>query len=105
MAMSASDVRLQIDHRDGVVRVVGEIDASSCGALEAALAADGALPVRCIDMSGVTFVDSSGLRVLIGHREVLAALGHQLELRHPSQTVERLLEITGLSDVFDIITG
>jgi anti-anti-sigma factor len=51
-----------------------------------------------LDLSALGFVDSSGLRVLIAAQHQLAAQGGTLVLRSPSETVRRLLEITGLVD-------
>jgi anti-sigma B factor antagonist len=43
-------------------------------------------------------MDSSGLRVVIdAHQRALDA-GRRLVLRHPTSAVQRLLEISGLSD-------
>lgn len=51
-----------------------------------------------LDLSELGFVDSSGLRVLIAAQHQLAEQGGTLVLRTPSETVRRLLEITGLVD-------
>lgn len=51
-----------------------------------------------LDLSQLGFVDSSGLRVLIAAQHQLAEQGGTLVLRTPSETVRRLLEITGLVD-------
>ena len=51
-----------------------------------------------LDLSELGFVDSSGLRVLISAQHQLAEQGGTLVLRTPSETVRRLLEITGLVD-------
>ena len=83
---------------DGVVRAVGEIDASTCGQLdEMLLTLDSTVPVR-VDLSGVTFMDSSGLRVLIAHHDSRAD-DRCLKIVNPSQQVRRLLEITGLEEM------
>ena len=77
---------------DGVVVVTGELDAATAGQLARRLAAPPA--VRTIDLSGVTFIDASGLRVLVKARDCAAT---RCLLRAPSRRVVRLLEITGLS--------
>ncbi|MCU1449834.1 MAG: anti-sigma factor antagonist [Acidimicrobiales bacterium] len=55
-----------------------------------------------VDMSRVTFVDASGLRALVaaatrGHRE-----GRDIVLRDPTPATLRVLDLTGLLDVFSI---
>lgn len=51
-----------------------------------------------LDLAGLTFVDSSGLRVIISAHKDAAERGGRLVLRAPSQTTRRLLDITGLLD-------
>ena len=59
----AVDVLSVIDAGDGVVVVAGELDAATAGQLTRRLSAPP--PPRVIDLSGVTFIDASGLRVLV----------------------------------------
>ena len=56
-------------------------------------------------MADVTFMDSSGLRVLIDLQQRAEAAPRRLILRAPSQSVTRLLEVSGLSDHFSIEPG
>lgn len=77
-------------HGDGtLVRVSGEFDMLGEQPLEAALAeADGRIE---IDLSGLVFMDSTGLRALLG----AAGSYPGLTLRGPLQPpVERLLDLT-----------
>ncbi|MGK0331181.1 MAG: anti-sigma B factor antagonist, partial [Minisyncoccia bacterium] len=47
---------------------------------------------------GVQFMDSSGLRVLIGAHHRAAAAKRKLLICRPSKSVFRIIEISGLSD-------
>ena len=58
--------------------------------------------VFVIDCSGVEFIDSSGLRVLLEAREVRVPHGGTVVLRSPTEAVMRLLEITSTDELFDI---
>ena len=82
-----------IDAPDGVVVVAGELDAASAGQLARRLAAPPS--VRVIDLSGVTFIDASGLRALVEATSDAGA--NRRRLRSPSPPVVRLCEITGLT--------
>jgi anti-anti-sigma factor len=89
--------------RTGTVPVAvlaGEIDLASIDALEAAITAtEQDAPADSdvvLDMSGVTFLDSSGLRVLVTANDRLDAAGRRLVIRRPPASVLRILEITGL---------
>jgi len=85
-----------------VVAVKGDLAAFSARNLEAEVAhlVAGKTSDVVFDLSGTGFLDSSGLRaLLVAEREVMDH-GGQITLRAPSEPVQRLLEITGLSDHF-----
>jgi len=84
--------------RPPVLQVDGEIDVSTAeqlrSALEKALAAD---PTSVVDMSGVTFFDAAGLRVVL---QVAASLNGAAPLTLiNAKRVERVLELVGLNDL------
>jgi anti-anti-sigma factor len=54
-----------------------------------------------IDLTGVTFMDSTGLAALIAIQNK-AEKAHTLILENPQPSVRRILEITGLHKVFAI---
>ena len=80
----------------------GEIDLTSSPALQAALdtVIDGGAAVVILDVEGVEFLDSSGLRVIVRAGRALSDDGGQLFLRGASGAVARTLEITGLLERF-----
>ncbi|MBB5926438.1 STAS domain-containing protein [Streptomyces echinatus] len=97
--------RLIIEHHmNGGVRVVavhGEIDHGITDVLrQAPLPGDDALPLRVVaDLSGATFMDSSGLNVLIAtHRQVSDTQGW-LRIAGAQASVQRLLELVGVDAV------
>jgi anti-anti-sigma factor len=55
-----------------------------------------------IDMAEVSFMDSSGLRVLLDLHLRADQAGRRLVLHAPSQSVIKLLEVSGLSDHFTV---
>ena len=80
------------------VVVQGEIDMQTAPQLERVLddvIAKGALLVT-LDLEGVDFLDSSGLRVVLAASRQLTAQDGQLLLEGASPAVERVLEVTGL---------
>jgi len=56
-----------------------------------------------IDLAGVTFIDSSGLRVLLALAETVTASGGAVVIRNPSRPVSRLLRITELESTFGLV--
>lgn len=94
--------RLSVEHRtvDGihVVTLSGEIDHSVADVLSEALAprADDAAPRIVVDLGGVTFMDSSGINVLVlVHRSVTQAQGW-LRLAAAQDPVLRVIRLVGL---------
>jgi anti-sigma B factor antagonist len=80
------------------VVVRGEIDMQTAAQLERVLddiIAKGALLVT-LDLQQVDFLDSSGLRVILGASNKLSAQEGQLLIEGASSAVERVLEITGM---------
>ena len=83
--------------------VTGEIDLAVAGRFAAAvneLLAAAASPA-VLDLTGVTFFNSTGIGVLCDAAADAGRAGVALEVR-PSDSVRRTLEITGLTDTFDL---
>lgn len=101
--MASLPSRLSItSDSDGTAFVVGVIDMHTAESLADHLASMGSDSSVVLDLSGVDFVDSAGLRtILVAHR-ALADVGQRLELANVSSAVGRLLEITGLDDHLDV---
>lgn len=77
--------------------VSGEMDLATAPQLEDRLDFDGPASRVVLDLTEVTFIDSTGLRAIVGAHE--AALDADTQLRVvPGQRVMRLLEITGVRD-------
>jgi len=83
-----------------VVVLSGELDSSNADALSTELASITARrPERLIiDLSGLRFMDSAGIAVLVG---VAGRVG-SVCLRNPSKVVRRVIELTGLSELLPI---
>lgn len=95
--------RLTVAHCDDRVIVVGEIDAHTCPDLETSLdPLPGIGDVR-LDLAGVDFMDSSGLRVLIGAHQRATDVDRRLVIEQPSASVQRIIEISGLAEHLHIV--
>lgn len=87
-----------------VVAVEGEIDVASVEALREqllALADTGRTRV-VLDLTGVMFLDSTGLGALVSTRRRLQALGGALVLACTNDIVLRLLRLTSLDKVIQV---
>lgn len=103
--MGSGSARLAITTVGGDERhlgLSGDLDSFTAADLDAALAALGPAADVVIDLSGLSFMDSSGLRVLIGAHTALDGEGNKLVLTSPSRAVGRLFEISGLTEHFHL---
>lgn len=87
-----------------VVRVSGEIDVNTCGQLQDALVALEGRRVA-LDLEHVGFIDSSGLRSVIAGQRRITDAGGGLRISAVSAPARRLLEITGLLELFQVDAG
>ena len=56
-----------------------------------------------MDLSDVTFIDSTGLGILVGFHKRLVRGGGRLIVRlGPNERVQRILDVTGLMRAFNI---
>ena len=94
---------LRVQRVQGVIIAEGELDLVGGPLLDTAVeAAEAAGEQVVIDLSKVTFVDSSGLRCLIAASQRAARNGQRVRLVAPTTVVTRLLEITATASMFDI---
>jgi anti-anti-sigma factor len=100
---SAELVQWSVDRAGDEVAValVGEVDLSNEAALGAALdAVVGMKPARIvIDLAGVSYLDSSGVRCLLSVAKHAAAAGSELVVCRPVGIVLRVLQICGVDEL------
>jgi anti-anti-sigma factor len=96
------------DRERVIVRPVGEIDLASVGVVEGPLTdllASG-FAALVLDLRGVTFMDSTGLRLLMRTARRAEADGVDLAIEiDPAGPVHRLLELTAVLPLLPIRTA
>lgn len=101
-----SELKVTVTERQGrltVASMSGELDLST--AAEAYVRAAellGGGPDLVVDLSGVTFCDSSGFNVLLRLRRRVVEAGGRLALAAPPLQIGRLLTLTGADAVFAV---
>lgn len=90
--------------RDGTIVVVGDLDAASSAALDHAFEqVERDAPASIVlDLGGVEFMDSSGLRSIVAASLRARRRDQRVTLRNVGPELTRLLEITGLHGQFDL---
>lgn len=87
------------------VRLSGELDIATAGRAEEELrrAEAGEPAVLAIDLGGLTFMDSTGLRLIVAaHTRARDAARRFVVVRGPDP-VHRVLELTGLDGRLDVV--
>ena len=103
MTGSMNDESLTVEVDDGGAIVVhGDIDMAGGPVLEAALLQRDEDQLLVIDLGDVSFIDSSGLRSLLGASRRARTRGAEVVLRAVGPEVARLLDITGTTSQFVI---
>jgi len=102
--MVPGDFDVYLDRVDGQyrLRLSGELDLATAPWLRDHLAGIAANGAECVvvDVSGLSFIDSTGLSVLVDGWKRLRERGGDLVLESPSPAVAKVLDIAGLKDVF-----
>jgi anti-sigma B factor antagonist len=98
---------LEIEQRNGAVhlRLTGELDLATSRAFESALArleADRP-PVAIIDLSGLGFIDSTGLSAVMRASQRADDRGGRLAIVRGPAAVHRVFEMTGLDRSLEIL--
>ncbi len=87
------------------VRVSGELDLCTSSQLQGHMSGlEGRKTTVILDLRAVSFLDSTGLRALWTIRQQMASAGGTLLLRSPSDAVARVLRLTKLDKVFELVS-
>ena len=105
--MSAEPLSITSDRVGDTHRVaaVGELDIATVEALDRAVREiEDTGQMIVLDLSGLDFIDSTGLRLVIDLNERYGGEADRLRVVAGSPAVERLLDIAGLRDRLPLIT-
>jgi anti-anti-sigma factor len=98
--------RTELDDAVGL-EVQGEIDAHTAGRVTEAVADTlhtGSVTSLVLDLRQVTFIDSSGLRALVDAKVTCEQERVSLMISGMSPQVKRILEVSGLAQLFPTVT-
>lgn len=59
--------------------------------------------ILAIDLSGITFMDSSGIGLIIGRYKLIKECGGRLEIHSPQPYIRRMLKISGVERIVRIV--
>lgn len=82
------------------VTIYGELDHHAASSLREEIDAEVLAwtpSVLVLDFSGITFMDSSGIGLILGRNTLMQALGGQLIIQDPPLQAERVLKLAGIA--------
>jgi anti-anti-sigma factor len=84
--------------------VSGELDVSGVAAFECAVAAalDGQGGEFHLDLSGLTFMDSTGAQALLRVHKRIDGIGRSLVIMHPTRAVRLVIELLGIDEIIRV---
>lgn len=96
--MSVLSIHLERTSDLLAIGLVGELDIATVGRLEQAIREVEGEPRVCLDLSGLRFIDSTGLRVLLVADAAARAAGRELILRRGPDRVQRAFRLARLEE-------
>jgi len=99
-------ITVQADAGTTRVLLVGELDIATTPGVEGELrkVEESGAEVIVLDLRGLTFMDSTGLRLLVAADARAREAGHRLAIVRGPGPVHRVLEITGLHSRLDLVS-
>jgi anti-anti-sigma factor len=85
-----------------LVRITGDLDLATSPRVDDALASAPVAERVVIDLTGCTFVDSSGMRVLVQVARDAPGSGRGVSLVAPGAGIRRVLEISGVDTLLPV---
>jgi len=98
------EVTVQRDHELATIMVSGELDLATVPQLSAAVAEHHGAGLLVLDLTAVTFIDSTGVRVLIQADRSCARSGSRLVVLAGDGPVRRLLDLCKLDGRLALVT-
>ena len=92
-------VNIEVTGEEVTAYISGEIDHHNAGGLreEIDAAVERAYPERLIlDMGGVTFMDSSGIGLIIGRWKLMQTLSGELRVANAPDYIKKVMRVAGL---------
>jgi anti-sigma B factor antagonist len=103
----AKEYAIEVERGDGkaVVRVTGEFDLAATEAVESTLQSveEEGNGVIVLDLRGITFLDSTGLRTITSADHRAREAGRELRIVRGPEQVQKLLYVTGMDKILPLV--
>ena len=100
------EVYIDFEGRSMVFRLIGELDEHSAEFVRRRLdnaIAENSFDAVIFDLSRLSFMDSTGIGVIIGRYKLIKKLSKPVYVRSPSITVDKIFHMSGLYEIISKI--
>ena len=101
------EVYVNFDNQTMIVKLVGELDEHSAEFVRRkldTLFAENAFAQVVLDLSRMSFMDSTGIGVVIGRYKLLRKTNKKLLIKSPSPTVDKIFKMSGLYEIIQKVS-
>ena len=105
--MATAELHAQVHDEAGtaVIELAGDVDRNAEAALQEAYSRTGSAQSVVLDFSGVAYINSTGIAVIVGLLARARANGQQLSARGLTEHYRQIFEITRLAAFMTILDG
>ena len=95
-------IEIKRNAEETIIEVVGRLDTITAPALDKAICEDiGDTKNLVLDVKGMEYISSAGLRVILGAQKKMQKIG-TMKLRNVCEDVMEVFEMTGFADILVI---
>jgi anti-sigma B factor antagonist len=98
------EIDVQERESSALVRLSGEIDLAAVEAIETELLPlEDRFPTIVLDLRGVTFLDSTGLRAIVSADSRARKNGFELKIIRGPEQIQKILYLSGLDKILPLV--
>ena len=94
-------IEIKRNAEETTIELVGRLDTTTAPALQKTIAEDLDTKYLVLDLKGLEYISSAGLRVLLTAQKKMNAVG-SMKLLNVSENVMEVFEMTGFADILTI---
>ena len=95
-------IEIKKNREETTIEIVGRLDTITAPALEKTIREDiGDTKILILDLSGLEYISSAGLRVLLGAQKKMKQAG-SMKVTNVGESIMEVLEMTGFADILVI---
>jgi anti-sigma B factor antagonist len=95
-------IEIKKNQEETIIKIVGRLDTVTAPALDKTINEDiGDAKHLILDVKGMEYISSAGLRVLLGAQKKMQKLG-SMKVIHVCEAVMEVFEMTGFTDILSI---